>query len=127
MKRLTETTKWADDWFQELPSKYKLLWLYLLDSCDCAGVWKVNFRLANFQIGEEFDAKESLLIMVGRVEDIGGGKWWIKRFVNFQCPTLSERSGVHRRIMQTLDSHGLSSRSGLDSGPRRKPDSGADS
>lgn len=113
MKRFTETTKWQDEWFQELSPKHKLFWWYVCDQCDCAGVWKVNLRLASFQIGEPLEEDELLAAFAGRVENIGKGKWWIVGFVSFQYGTLSEKCAPHRRIMQVIANQGLSSRVGL--------------
>lgn len=126
-KRLTDADKWEDDWFAELEPRYKLFWQYVLDRCDIAGVWKVNFRLANFQIGEAFESDDVLARFNGRIVDIGKERWWVKGFVNFQYPTLSTKSAVHRRVMQLIGNHGLSRRSGPDSGPESGPDPALDS
>jgi hypothetical protein len=51
-KRFTDSEKWNRPWFRKLPTKYKLLWLYILDHCDMSGVWYVDFELASMMIGE---------------------------------------------------------------------------
>ena len=117
MKRFTETTKWQDEWFQELNPKHKLFWSYICDNCDCAGVWKVNLRLASFQIGHDFTAKELLGAFTNRIEDLGNGRWWIISFIAFQYGTLSQDCAPHKRIMQVIANHGLEQRVGL---PLRK-------
>jgi hypothetical protein len=72
-KRLTDSAKWDDPWFAELPSKYKLFYIYLLDECDHAGIWKVNFRKANFMIGETLEQAEVLRYMSDRVKRVDDG------------------------------------------------------
>ena len=57
-KRFTDSEKWKDAWFMDLPSKYKLFWLYLLDECNHAGIWKVNFKISTFYIGEHLEYSE---------------------------------------------------------------------
>jgi len=54
-KRYVDTQMWDDPWFQDLPLKHKSLWLYLFCKCDEAGVWKVNKRLAEFQLESSFE------------------------------------------------------------------------
>lgn len=113
MKRFTETLKWNDNWFQDLAPKYKLFWTYICDQCDCAGVWKVNLKLAAFQIGDTYEPDELLSIFEGRIEDIGKGRWWIVQFCAFQYGTLTEKCAPHRRILQVIANHGLNRRVGL--------------
>jgi hypothetical protein len=67
----------------------------------------VNIRLASFQTGEEFEKDELLTCMDGRVEDIGGGCWWIPKFCVFQYKTLTDKCAPHRKIIETLCKHGL--------------------
>ena len=52
-KRFTDCDKWRDPWFRRLSVQAKLVWLWLLDNCDNAGVIDVDIELAAFQIGEE--------------------------------------------------------------------------
>lgn len=107
MKRFTETSKWSDPWFQSLPCKFKAFWAYILDNCDAAGVWKVNFPLAEFQITERFDPKEVLAMFDGRIENLGNGKWWIVKFCQYQYGKLSASCRPHIAIMGILKLHGL--------------------
>lgn len=107
MKRFTETTKWGDPWFQDMPMKLKAFWFYIHDACDSAGVWKVNMRLAAFQIGEAVEASEVLRVFSGRVEDIGEGRWWIKGFVQFQFGKLSRDCKPHMPVFACLEKHGI--------------------
>lgn len=117
MKRFTETTKWQDEWFQELELRYKLFWIYICDQCDGAGVWKVNLKLACFQIGEQLKTDELLSVFTDRIEDIGKGRWWIRQFIAFQYGSLSEQCAPHRRVLELIANHGLEQRVGL---PLRK-------
>lgn len=107
MKRFTENTKWMDPWFMELAPGDKLFWHYLCDTCDCAGVWKVNWRLAEFQTGLKLDPKETFSTFRARVEPLPGGYWWIRKFVVFQYGTLSERCIPHKKVIESLKQHGL--------------------
>lgn len=107
-KRNTETEKWRDPWFRKLTPADKLAWLYMVDVCDIAGVWDPDFEMANFAIGTEPDW-EGLPERLGeRLEVIEGGKWHLTKFVEFQCGKLSEGSHFHRKVIETMESHGIS-------------------
>lgn len=106
-KRFTDTNKWKDSWFQDLPSKYKLFWVYLLDECDNAGVWKPNIRLASFQIGEPFEEGELRRVFGDRVDFTDKGYWFIPKFINFQYGDLSESCKPHIPVIKKLIEIGL--------------------
>lgn len=105
LKRFTETTAWADPWFQDLSPKLKLFWFFVLANCDCAGVWKVNIRLAEFQTGCEFTGRDLLEAFVGRLEPITGEKWLIVKFVAFQYGELSVNCPAHKPVFRKLEEH----------------------
>lgn len=107
VKRFTETQKWADPWFMDLPAKWKLFWVYLLDNCDNAGVWTPNMRLAAVQIGENFEAAEALRVFAERIEVLPNGKWHVTKFVEFQFGELSDSCKPHKSIKNLMEKHGL--------------------
>jgi hypothetical protein len=107
-KRFTDTAKWDDPWFAELPSKYKLFWVYLLDECDHAGIWKVNFRKAQFMIGESLEQAEVMRYMSDRVKKVDESYWLVTKFVKFQYGSL-KRDNVGISATAILKKHGLES------------------
>lgn len=107
MKRFTETTKWRDTWFADLPSKYKLGWLWTLDNCDAAGVVEPNVRAMAFDIGEPIQAEEFLRHMAGRVTRLGTGKWFVPKFVAYQYGKLSRDCRPHLPVFSALEKHGI--------------------
>lgn len=107
MKRLTVTEKWNDPWFQSLSAKHKLFWLYILDHCDYAGIWTVNFSSASFFVGESIAEKEAVAAVGEHVQDLGNGKWWIKAFIRVQYGTLSKDCRPHHRVFELLKQHGI--------------------
>lgn len=107
MKRFTETTKWDDPWFRRLKPRFKCLWLFLCDKCDCAGVWVVDLDLAATFIGEKIDGKAALTALDGRVVDIGGGKWLVPGFIPFQYGELSKDCKPHKPVFAAVARHGL--------------------
>lgn len=108
-KRLSDINKWEDPFFSDLPQTYKLLWLYILDRCDMAGVWKVNDKVARIHCGDDLDLIVAKDILKDRIEIMdGGSKWFIKKFIQFQYGILSN-SPVHQSVRKALTDHGLDS------------------
>ena len=83
-KRFTDNEKWKDAWFMDLPSKYKLFWLYILDECNHAGIWKVNFRVASFCIGEHLEYSEVKRLLKDRITILNDENWYVNKFVKYQ-------------------------------------------
>ena len=109
MKRFTETTKWADSWFSELPLKHKAGWLYCLDACDCAGFLELNQRILSFNIGEEITLTEFLAAMDGRIVKLRNGKHFIPKFIGFQYPRgLKKGHNPHEAVFTRLSSNDVS-------------------
>jgi len=107
MKRFTETTKWNDPWFMDLPMESKLFWLWMLDNCDHAGVIDPNVRLAAFQIGYT-KGKANLLDSLGdRIAMLPNDKVWIVKFMEFQYPRLSEKCPAHTPVFKSIKKNGL--------------------
>jgi hypothetical protein len=105
-KRFTETEKWRDPWFRKLSPQAKLLFLWLVDNCDKAGVIELDFEAASFDIGQPVKS-DHLTELQGRWEQLANGKMRLTKFVAFQYGTLSEKCTPHLRVIEALRSHGL--------------------
>lgn len=107
-KRFTDTDKWKKPFFKKLKVQHKLLWFYILDDCDHAGIWHVDLEVVSLRVGEEINEKEAL-------EDFGeniiqfdnGDKWFIPDFVEFQYGELKETNRVHESVIKKLNKYGL--------------------
>ena len=106
MKRFTETQKWEDPWFRRLKPEMKLLWQWILDRCDGAGIIDPDIELASFQIGYQYPL-DTLSEFGDRVVDLDGGKYFIPKFIAFQYGQLSEDCRAHGPALQSLRRHGL--------------------
>jgi len=110
VKRFTETTKWVDPWFMDLPVKYKAFWFYICDQCDCAGFWEPNIRLAVAQIGEHLEFDEILQVFVNRIIQTDDGKLWVKNFIRFQYGLeLNPLNTAHLGVLKRLEINNLDS------------------
>ena len=106
-KRFIDTELWTRQWYQDLPPVGKLAFRYLLDSCDNVGVWKPNFKLAEFQIGAPIDWEGLRAAANGNIEVLPSGKWWLVDFCAFQYGKLRESCAPHRSYVKLLEKHGL--------------------
>ena len=108
-KRFTDSEKWKDAWFMDLPSKYKLFWLYLLDECNHAGVWKVNFKVSIFYIGENLEYSEVKRILKSRITILNDEYWYINKFIKYQynleIEDLNYKNKVHLSVLKILNSY----------------------
>jgi coenzyme F420-reducing hydrogenase delta subunit len=86
-QRFTDSNKWLDNWFSNLPNDYKLVWLYLLDTCDNAGIFQINIRLLNFNCSTNITEAELLETFKGRVTKFDTDKCIINKFCIFQYGT----------------------------------------
>ena len=114
-KRMTDTDKWKKGFIRGLNSKYKLLWLYILDDCDHAGVWETDFEVASIRIGSKIDESDAAQVLSSQIKIFdGGNKWFIPKFNDFQYGTLNENSRVHQSVIKIIDKYDLYNIKGLE-------------
>lgn len=121
-KRYTCTEKWESTYFSSLAPDMKLLFLYILDRCDTAGVWKGNWKLASYFTGSTstVDEMKDALGCVGVLEftgkeklvDLEDGKVWVSNFLKFQNPSGLKSNkpmvvGIRKKIREYPDLGGL--------------------
>lgn len=110
-KRLTDTKIWEEDWFIDLPNKYKLMWNYIKDKCDNVGIWRPNKSILQKIIGEPLVIDDFLqFVNVGkeRITVLPSGRWWIKDYFIFQYgDKFSPTSPVHKGALKTLLQNGI--------------------
>lgn len=106
-KRFTETEKWRDPWFRKLSPQAKLLFLWLVDNCDKAGVIDFDAEAAAFDIGQPIKS-EHLSELDTRILKLENGKLCLVKFVPFQYGTLSKTCTPHLRVLEAIHAHGLS-------------------
>lgn len=103
-KRLSDTEKWKDDWFLGLKPENKLVWYYILDNCDHAGIWKVSEKLASALVGRVVDLDSAREDFGDRITILRDGEYWmVRKFVAFQYGNLSNvKSGVAHAVRKRL-------------------------
>lgn len=120
-KRYTDTEIFRKQFFRDLPPAYKLLWQYICLDCDHAGIWRVEWDVAQIRVGVNLpiEQEEALrLFNAGRggegqeparvvVIDCGK-KWFIQEFVYFQYGELDPVNRVHLSVLNILRDHGIS-------------------
>lgn len=122
MNRFTDTGKWGDPWFRTLSPTLKSLWMYLCDSCDNSGVWKMDWDLASFCINERVDEKVMLEAFNNGKERVKvfGEKVLIVKFIEFQTKkkTLDPNHPYHKQLLSLMKTHGIDAQ-GLAKGHKR--------
>jgi len=91
-----------------MPAAYKLLWDFICHDCDHAGIWHVDFDVAQLYIGNDapINNREAFKFFNEgevRVETFDSGdKWFIRPFIEFQYGTLNPANRVHLSILNIL-------------------------
>lgn len=107
-RRFTDSRKWDDEWFLDLPNKHKLLWLYLVDKCDHAGVYKHSQRLEKCCLSESYDWEMVIESFGNRIVKISDTKYFIPKFLKFQYPAgLNSQKPSIIGVRKLLKEHGL--------------------
>lgn len=115
-KRFTDTDKWKKPFVRGLEGAYKLLWFYILDDCDHAGIWHVDIEVACIRIGDNITLSEAQEKFTNHIVIFdNGNKWFIADFIEFQYGELNENNRVHNSVLKQLNKYGLNENKGLTS------------
>lgn len=112
-KRFTDSNKYKKSFFRGLPGAYKLFWDYLYHDCDHAGIWHVDFEIAQIYLGSDMriEKEEALRLFNTGEERIrilnGGSKWLIVPFVHFQYGDLNPQNRAHSSVISLLAKEGI--------------------
>ncbi len=112
-KRFTDTNKYKNPFTRGLQGAYKLLWDYLYHECDHAGIWIVDFEIAQMYLGSDMKVSREKAIHffnqdeVRVVEIDNGKKWFLPSFIEFQYGILKENNIVHKSIIKSLNKFSL--------------------
>jgi hypothetical protein len=117
-KRFTCTEKWERPWFRELSSKYKLLWFYILDKCDFAGIYYVDLKLAQFMLNEKFDLNDVIKAFNKQII-INGNRWLIIDFVFFQYGNSNKHKMFEKYNQKLEEFKNIEYRYSIDTLPSR--------
>lgn len=112
-KRFTDSNKYKKTFVRGLQGAYKLLWDFLYHDCDHAGIWIVDFKIAQYYIGEDMPVNRVEALKQFNEEEVrvveieGGKKWFIPSFIEFQYGKLSRTNKAHNNIISPLLKYGL--------------------
>ena len=107
-KRFTDSEKWKKPWFRGLSPLHKCFWEYLRDNCDHAGVWEVDFDLAEFHIGGTLKRDEITRVFAKQFYPFAGGKrWFLVDFIDYQYGQLKNTNNAHTSAIKILQKYGL--------------------
>ncbi len=110
-KRFTDTNKYKKPFIRGLQGAYKLLWDYLYHDCDHAGIWIVDFEIAQLYLGSDVPVNRSDALRFFNtgeeriIEFDKGKKWFIKPFIEFQYGILNRGNRVHNSILIELEKY----------------------
>jgi hypothetical protein len=105
-KRFTDTEKWKDDWYLSLSNDYRIVWQWLLDNCNHAGICKPSINLLNMMCNTSIDEKLLIEIMSDRVLKINN-IWFIPKFLKFQYGTLNSKKPAVISVVNELKKNNL--------------------
>lgn len=103
-KRLTDSEKWKDPWFKKLKGEMQLFWLFVLDSCDHAGIWKDQLDDFNHNSGFSLTYETIAMSFAGRIIPLNDETFFVPKFITFQYTNFNaEKNNAHKGVMRSLD------------------------
>jgi len=107
-KRFMDNSIFEKQWFRKLPIRLKVVWFYLINKCNHAGIWECDIDLLSFQIGEEYTLKEILEAFGDNIVELGDNKYYLTKFISFQYGLpLNPNVKVHQSVIKLLEKYGI--------------------
>lgn len=104
-KRFTDVNKWTQLWFRKMTPSQKLVFLFLVDSVDSAGVWEIDIETVSHFTGIKQDDID--VFSIKGVEPFGDDRLIIPKFIEFQFGELSKQCRPHQAVFRCLSQHGI--------------------
>jgi len=105
-KRFTDSEKYKDPWFRKLSPTCKMLFLFMCDDCNHAGIWKENLDTFNF-IYKTSATKEDIDAMGDKVLKVNQETYLIQSFIKFQYGKLNPENKAHLGVIRALSYIGV--------------------
>jgi len=106
-KRFTDTDKWNDEWYLSLSNDYRIVWQWLLDNCDHAGIIKRGVWMLNTCCRTTITEQDLLTVFKDRIY-LYDTFYFIPKFVKFQYETgLNSDKPVIKSVRKLLQSKRL--------------------
>lgn len=106
-KRLHDTECWRKQWFRSLCTTSKLLWLYILDNCDCAGVFEADdIKQISFFVGCRVGEK-NFKDLSKQLKPIDLKRYFVLDFIEFQYGSLTMNHKMYSKIINLLAKFGI--------------------
>ena len=105
-KRFTDTEKWKDDWYLSLSNDYRIIWQWLLDNCNHAGICKPSINLLNMMCNTKISEDELIEKMNGRILKINN-IWFVPKFLKFQYGSLNSKKPAVLSVINELKINNL--------------------
>ena len=103
--RFTNSDKWTDSWFSDLSADAKLLFIFLYENCDNAGLYEVNKKFMLFLLGFQEEQLKNAIKEIGKayIKSNDGTKIWLKNFLKHQkLMPLNWKNNAHKQIITIL-------------------------
>lgn len=107
-KRFTDTTKWRNEWFRTLPDRAKLAWIFLCDECDKAGIMKIDWGLASFQLRFKVDRETFENWFGSKIHFLSEDRILIVQFFEFQYGQSKDTWSMKIEAKKSLENMGFS-------------------
>lgn len=103
-RRFTITEKWTHDkWFKGLSAPGKLLFIFLYENCDCAGIWEIDLEDVAQQFSLNIEIIEQAFKEVERCYVTDGSFIMLVNFLYHQRNLpLNRSNNAHRGIIERL-------------------------
>jgi hypothetical protein len=105
-KRFTDTEKWKDDWFLSLSNDYRIVWQWLLDNCNHAGICKPSINLLNMMCNTKITDEVLFEVFNDRLFNFNSF-WFIPKFLKFQYGSLNSKKPAVISVIKELKKHNL--------------------
>lgn len=105
-KRFTDTEKYKDPWFRKLKPELKMLFLFICDDCNHAGIWKENFDSFELFYGKKM-THEDMKGFGDKILRLNEDTYYIKGFIKFQYGILYENNSAHLGVIKQLVAYNI--------------------
>jgi hypothetical protein len=130
-KRFMDTDKYKDPFIRSLPGAYKLLWDYINLACDHAGVWIVDFEIAQLYLGQDVPVNSGMALALFNKNEIhiipssDNSRWFIPSYIEYQYGELDEKNRVHNSVIEILKKYDFLDKITSEIKPLKSPLEGA--